>query len=796
MKLFDDSGVLQVSSSSGGGTDSNAVHVNAASEINGISEKASPVSADLVIIEDSADSNNKKKVQVGNLPVGSVAAADVSVADSSDDFVGTDAEAVFSEIGETRHKNGFDLQDEDSNGTISWDDATRTFSIAVKSGESEYYYWIDGKKVTQTTTKSVIVPDTTGAYYIYFADDTGVLTATLESSLTSPVFYEYAIVGLVYWNKTQAKGMCGNERHGYRLSSSAHDKDHHTLGALYASGLDITGLSSGNKTYTQTDSGVFYDEDIKHTVTAETTHPFLYRLGATGEWTLLAASNEVAYKDGGDSYYSWNEWTGSTWQLTEGTNSTDYFMSFFIATPSIGSNNIMKIIGQNAYSSRSKARNAIESELSNLKTNGLPSPEFVFLYVIIAKRNGNLQTLADGSLYVDLRYVKGVGGGSSPASYAADILTDTSNFDNNLSTADTNVQLALETLDDMSSGGGSGFDWTTENDVTTDQTPATTDAGEMFRFTSATAADRSLTLPSVGSGEDGDFFWIANESSYVITVKTSDDDFIWNSGAGYGVEMLGGTIICVRYDHSATKWEITSKTGGMVRLEGLKLHLPCDILGTQDPGSTAGMMEDIVNKHRIRLLSGTSMGSAGSAKFGQSCAIFDGSSGYADSADSSDWDVFGSTSEDYTVACWVYFDNTASANEYCLAQYEDSNNQWGLLRKSDGTLWVFRYTGGVSDIDISGGTLSATTWYHIALCKIGSETGIYINGTQVAYDSSFTADAFLGSLYIGQAGYSSGYFDGRMDDIIIANQNIYDAAPNSTPDDTLSNWNKQFVGVQ
>ncbi len=52
----------------GGTTDSDAIHDNVASEISAITEKASPASADIVIIEDSADSYNKKKVQVGNLP--------------------------------------------------------------------------------------------------------------------------------------------------------------------------------------------------------------------------------------------------------------------------------------------------------------------------------------------------------------------------------------------------------------------------------------------------------------------------------------------------------------------------------------------------------------------------------------------------------------------------------------------------------------------------------------------------------------------------------------------------------
>ena len=46
------------------------IHTNVAGEIAGVTEKVTPVAADLVIIEDSADANNKKRVQVGNLPGG------------------------------------------------------------------------------------------------------------------------------------------------------------------------------------------------------------------------------------------------------------------------------------------------------------------------------------------------------------------------------------------------------------------------------------------------------------------------------------------------------------------------------------------------------------------------------------------------------------------------------------------------------------------------------------------------------------------------------------------------------
>ena len=50
------------------GADATAIHDNIASEISVITEKASPINADIVIIEDSAAGNAKKRVQLGNIP--------------------------------------------------------------------------------------------------------------------------------------------------------------------------------------------------------------------------------------------------------------------------------------------------------------------------------------------------------------------------------------------------------------------------------------------------------------------------------------------------------------------------------------------------------------------------------------------------------------------------------------------------------------------------------------------------------------------------------------------------------
>lgn len=61
-------GFIDVSSGGGGGADANAVHVNAANEINGITAKGTPTTSDILLIEDVADSNNKKKITIGDIP--------------------------------------------------------------------------------------------------------------------------------------------------------------------------------------------------------------------------------------------------------------------------------------------------------------------------------------------------------------------------------------------------------------------------------------------------------------------------------------------------------------------------------------------------------------------------------------------------------------------------------------------------------------------------------------------------------------------------------------------------------
>ncbi len=448
-------------------------------------------------------------------------AASVTFADANDYYNSSDVEGALEEVGETSQKTGYDRLRPTTMPALAYDQGTRTVSVSVPSGESEFSFYTDWKKVTKTTTQTVVIPDTTAFYYIYF-DSSAVLQYVEWSATPDAAFYELCITAGVRWNATQGTGGLQDERHGLEMSSTTHKMEHDTYGARYANGLDIEGLSDGSNVYTQTTYGEFWDEDIQHKCAVSATHGWMYRLGADGDWTTRAADSDIAVDDGG-SYHVWNEWTGTTWQLTEGGSQTDYWITFFMAQPKYGGGVISKIMGQNAYSSKSNARDAIESELQKMKLDGLPGPETVFLYAVIVNRNGNLILDADGNEFYDLRSVKGgASAGSTAASTAQDIGTDVTNFDGNLSATDTNVQLALDTIDDMSAGapGGTTTTGTVIEDVIKNDVIA------VYQINEAPMMISMDSIVNLGEGTGGDVMdKIAGSYIFDGTATTSIDLF-------------------------------------------------------------------------------------------------------------------------------------------------------------------------------------------------------------------------------------------------------------------------------
>lgn len=272
--------------------------------------------------------------------------------------------------------------------TISFDDATRTFTIAPVG--SSFRVWVRGKRYMIRKPRSVQIPDETGLHFIYFGAG-GILGAQedyFDWDTEAPTAY-------VYWDADEQ--ICpyfAEERHGIVLDWQTHQYLHRTRGAAIANGFDISNyVIDGNGSldaHAQFDigNGTFFDEDLEvsiiHSATPETETfqqdlqgparlPVVYKVGDT--WKIDAATDFPLKAGTVHPYYNLD--TASVWSIAEVDNNK-YVNYYVVATNNLRAP-IISLMGQAQYANQSDAKN---ETFSALHLSGFPSKEFRFLYKI------------------------------------------------------------------------------------------------------------------------------------------------------------------------------------------------------------------------------------------------------------------------------------------------------------------------------------------------------------------------------------------------------------------------------
>jgi hypothetical protein len=154
------------------------------------------------------------------------------------------------------------------------------------------------------------------------------------------------------------------------------------------------------------------------------------------------------------------------------------------------------------------------------------------------------------------------------------------------------------------------------------------------------------------------------------------------------------------------------------------------------------------------------------SKFGGGSIAFDGSGDYLTSGGgTSNLYTFGTGN--FTLEGWVYF-NVVNAQQ-TIVDFRNSPGDTGgsLYLTNTGSL---RWYVQASD-RIVGGTLSATTWYHFAVCRSETSTKLFINGVQSGSTYTDTFNYFCGDKrpFVGALSDGTGttYFNGYIDDLRI-----------------------------
>jgi hypothetical protein len=306
--------------------------------------------------------------------------------------------------------------------TMSFDESTRTFSIAPVG--ASFTVWCTGVRYVKTTAQTVQIPDTSGLYYIYF-NSSGSLaykTTYFTWETDTPTAY-------IYWNEVDNKAyFFADERHGITLDWATHEYLHRTRGASIANGFGVSsyiidgdGSSEDHAKFDLAD-GTFFDEDLQVDITHSATPtantweqvlqgdaeiPVFYR--SNNHWKKDQAT-EFAFKQG-TSRPQYNLYSAPNWSPVDVDNNK-FLISWIIATNNL-SEPVIAIMGQASYNTIGAAEAAV---WETLNLDGFPIVEFRPLHKVVFQGTDSFTNSVNAAIrgIYDLRRVSS--GGDAVAS--------------------------------------------------------------------------------------------------------------------------------------------------------------------------------------------------------------------------------------------------------------------------------------------------------------------------------------------------------------------------------------------
>jgi len=162
------------------------------------------------------------------------------------------------------------------------------------------------------------------------------------------------------------------------------------------------------------------------------------------------------------------------------------------------------------------------------------------------------------------------------------------------------------------------------------------------------------------------------------------------------------------------------------------------------------------------------------SKWGGSSMYFDGNGDYLSVPPNTQSVLLGSSP--FTIEFWIYRASSQPSTRTPIIAFGNTytNNFWAIQLNNTTPSYINRIQLWVYNINssavtaISTGTISETTWTHVAIVRSGSDFRIFINGTQDGTGSSSASMDGGSTTFQFQVGYSSpDYFNGYLQDVRI-----------------------------
>jgi hypothetical protein len=354
---------------------------------------------------------------------------------------------------------------------LSWDDATRTITIGPTG--DDFVYWLKATQYTIESNKDLVVPETTGLHYIYLDTDEALhSTQTYSDALLS----DRVLVASVYYSDDTIKATAISDERHLLMPWTTHRMIDQLQGTVYLSGFGITVNTSGDgsaDTHAKLTvaSGSIRDADIDHSLSGISP--------GTGNFPVLVP-DQTASADVWDIVFSdipaivdtgvlkYRTLSGGYWEEQNVTD-TYYVLTHILAVPDPRTGyTIVAVQGFGQYADIETARTSASPELGYILNLDFPYSSYTVLATLVLENDATFTNtykarfvqFDDGRDFIDWRTSADRPGDTATYHTAAEITTEVALFDGYLSSADDNVQKALNTLDEHthgSMGSGNGY---------------------------------------------------------------------------------------------------------------------------------------------------------------------------------------------------------------------------------------------------------------------------------------------------------------------------------------------------
>ncbi len=178
--------------------------------------------------------------------------------------------------------------------------------------------------------------------------------------------------------------------------------------------------------------------------------------------------------------------------------------------------------------------------------------------------------------------------------------------------------------------------------------------------------------------------------------------------------------------------------------------------------TNAGVL-DATAKNNLETV-GNAQISTAQSKWGGSSIAFDGTGDYLPSNPSTS-NLYAFGTGDFTIEFWLRLGSVSGNQSLVDIRPTGTNGLYPLIYTN--TTSLIYYVNSATQI--SGGTLSTNTWYHVAVSRSGTSTKMFLDGTQIGstYTDSNNYLAGTGAPWVGTFRDGTGALNGYIDDLRI-----------------------------